>query len=103
MQYFNILLVFQLIFLPYFIATVAIDSDDEFAWINGMGNARNTRRLNPSLATNYNGSSWNYFYNSSSQDAGVFGVGVGINGDLYSYLSTSRYSTGSVSIRIILF
>jgi hypothetical protein len=101
MKHSNFLLVCQLIFLLHFIEITAIDSDDEFAWTNSMGNARNTRRLTPSLATNYNGSSWSYVYNSSSQDTTVFGVGVGINGDLYSYLSTSRYSSGSVSRKIL--
>jgi hypothetical protein len=61
-----------------------------------MGNARNTRRLVSSLPTEYNGSTWNYVFNSSSQDASVFGTGVGINGDLYLYLSASRYSSGRV-------
>jgi len=76
--------------------TTAVDSEDEFLWSNSMGNARNSRRLIPSLSTGYNGKSWNYIYNSSSQDATVFGTGVGINGDLYSYLSDSRYSSGLI-------
>ncbi|CAF0989233.1 unnamed protein product [Rotaria sordida] len=58
-----------------------------------MGNARNTRRLIPSLSTEYNDSTWKFVFNSSSQDTTVFGTGVGINGDLYLFVSDSRYSS----------
>ncbi|CAF4294453.1 unnamed protein product, partial [Adineta steineri] len=58
-----------------------------------MGNARNTRRLIPSLATEFNGSTWTTIFNSSSQDATVFGAGVGINGDLYLFVTDSRYGS----------
>ncbi len=95
MKYCRFLLVCQLIVLVS-IETVLTNSDDEFAWTSAMGNARNTRRLIPSLATNYSNHSWNFVFNSSSQDTTVFGVGVGINGDLYSYLSASRYSSGLI-------
>lgn len=95
MKYFSLFLVFLLIFL-YVAGTASVDNEDEFLWSNAMGNARNTRRLIPSLSTDYSGKSWNYVFNSSSQDTAVFGTGVGINGDLYTYLSDSRYSSGSV-------
>lgn len=96
MQYFSFLLVFFLLNLLYSVETTSEGNSDEYSWSNSMGNARNTRRLIPSLSTDYNGNSWNYIFNSSSQDVTVFGTGVGINGDLYTYLSESRYSTGSV-------
>ncbi len=95
MQYFSLILVFLLIFL-YVGGTASVDNEDELLWSNGMGNARNTRRLVPSLSTDYNGKNWNYVFNSSSQDTTVFGTGVGINGDLYTFLSESQYSSGSV-------
>ena len=95
MQYFTCFLSFLLIFICQVKTTLA-DTDDESVWSNSMGNARNTRRLIPSLSTEYNGNTWKYTFNSSSQDATVFGTGVGINGDLYSYISDSRYSSGLV-------
>ena len=93
MKHYGVRFVLQLISL-YLIEAAAISSYDEYLWINSMGNARNTRRLVPSSVSGYNGNSWNYVYNSSSQDAAVYGVGVGVNGDLYSFLSISRYSSG---------
>jgi hypothetical protein len=98
MHYSGFLVSFLLIFI-YRVETTVVDNDDEFLWSNSMGNARNTRRLIPSLPTEYNKNTWNYVFNSSSQDATVFGAGVGINGDLYSYISDSRYSSGIVLIK----
>jgi hypothetical protein len=93
MQYFSFIFVFLLALIAQVRANIS-DNDDERSWSTSMGNARNTRRLIPSLSTEYNGSTWEFVFNSSSQDATVFGTGVGINGDLYLYVSDSRYSSG---------
>lgn len=95
MKYSNLFLIFLVTFL-YLIEINAVDSQDELLWINSMGNVRNTRRLKPSTPTEYTGKNWNYIFNSSSQHTTIFGAGVGINGDLYTYISDSQYSSGLI-------
>ncbi|CAF1253756.1 unnamed protein product [Adineta steineri] len=92
MQRFSFVLIFVLVLITEAKATVN-DNNDELSWTTTMGNARNTRRLIPSLATEFNGSTWTTIFNSSSQDATVFGAGAGINGDLYLFVTDSRYGS----------
>ena len=95
MQRFSLGFVFVLVLITQIKATVN-DNNDELSWSTAMGNARNTRRLIPSFPTEFNGSTWTSIFNSSSQDTTVFGTGVGINGDLYLFVTDSRYSSGNI-------
>ncbi|UJR08006.1 hypothetical protein I4U23_012284 [Adineta vaga] len=92
MQYSNFILTFLLISINKIEAKVN-DSNDELSWTTTMGNVHNTRRLIPSVSTEYNGTTWTSIFNSSSQDSTVFGTAAGINGDLYLFLTDSRYSS----------
>lgn len=90
---------FAFIFLLVLITKIKArinDNNDELSWSTAMGNARNTRRLIPSVTTQFHGSNWTLIFNSSSQDATVFGAGAGINGDLYLFVTDSRYSSGNI-------
>ncbi|CAF3514901.1 unnamed protein product [Rotaria socialis] len=59
----------------------------EYQWIHSMGNPSNTRRIIPSLPTNYTGKLWYFISNGSSQANAIQGLGAGINGDLYFFMS----------------
>lgn len=74
-------------------------SRDDLDWTSGMGNAHNTRRLIPSTPTGFNGSTWTLTFNASSQDTTVFGAAAGANGDLYLFITDSRYSSGMVGLK----
>ncbi|CAF4648317.1 unnamed protein product, partial [Rotaria sp. Silwood2] len=51
-----------------------------------MGNACNTRRMIPSIPTNYSGKPWQQtLYNTTMQ-----GIGTAITGDLYLFLSEKQ-------------
>ncbi|CAF4157018.1 unnamed protein product, partial [Rotaria magnacalcarata] len=52
-----------------------------------MGNPSNTRRIIPSLPTNYTGKLWYFISNGSSQANAIQGLGAGINGDLYFFMN----------------
>jgi hypothetical protein len=95
MQRFSCVFVFLLVLITEIKATVN-DNNDELSWSTVMGNARNTLRLMPSLTTEFNGSTWTSIFNSSSQDTTIFGTAAGINGDLYFFVTDSRYSSGSI-------
>ncbi|CAF4985018.1 unnamed protein product [Rotaria sp. Silwood1] len=80
-------------FLFCFVAQIlhANVSDDEYLWSTDEGNSQNTFHIIPSIATNYSGKTWQYEYNSSSQDLTNLGIGGGVNGDVYFFLSETRY------------
>ena len=44
---------------------------------------------------NYSKMPWIYEYNLTSQDVTQFGQGAGINGDIYFFLSETRYHRGN--------
>jgi hypothetical protein len=69
------------------------DEPDSF-WSMNKDNSQNTYRIVPSMATNYSKLPWTYEYNLTSQDVTQFGQGVGINGDLYFFLSEIRSHPG---------
>ena len=70
------------------------NNDSESIWSTDKGNAQNTYRIVPSMATNYSKIPWTYEYNVTSQDLTQFGRGVGINGDIYFFLSQTRSQPG---------
>jgi hypothetical protein len=48
--------------------------NEETTWSHFYGNPSNTRRIIPSLSTNYTGQSWIYKYISSAQDIATQGT-----------------------------
>jgi hypothetical protein len=71
------------------------DDESESLWSTDKGNSQNTYRIIPSMATNYSKMPWIYEYNLTSQDVTEFGQGAGINGDIYFFLSETRYHKGN--------
>jgi hypothetical protein len=68
--------------------------NEEIIWSHFYGNPSNTRRIIPSLSTNYTGQSWVYKYMSSAQDIATQGTAVAINGDLDLFVSEDRNNAG---------
>ncbi|CAF1379544.1 unnamed protein product [Adineta ricciae] len=65
------------------------NNDSESIWSTGKGNAQNTYRIVPSMATNYSKIPWTYEYNATSQDLTQFGRGVGINANFMVCLTSN--------------
>ncbi|CAF1411094.1 unnamed protein product [Adineta steineri] len=61
----------------------------EYEWIHSMGNPSNSRRMVPSIPTNFTGKSWRIIFNNSSQAKAIQGTGAGSNGDLYFFISNN--------------
>ena len=63
------------------------ENDFENIWYHVMGNSCNTHRRVPFLSTNYTGKSWQLTFNASMEIVAVPGLAVGINGDIYLFIS----------------
>ncbi len=91
--------------IAFFVTTTVIifiglsteaDNDYESVWMNGMGNPCNTRRIIPSMPTNFSGQSWHVIYNSSTLNMPIKGMGVGVSGDLYIFSSENPSYPGQL-------
>jgi hypothetical protein len=95
MIYYRVVLVICVILHQFtIVSTGTNDNDPELLWSSEEGNSQNTYRIVPSVGTNYSKLPWTYEYNLTSQDVTQFGQGAGINGDLYFFLSETRYHKG---------
>jgi hypothetical protein len=95
MRYYLVTLLIYIISYRYTISVAEFGNDEpDSLWSTGKGNAQNTYRIMPSVATNYSKLPWTYEYNLTSQDVTQFGQGAGINGDMYFFLSQIRSHPG---------
>ncbi|UJR29766.1 hypothetical protein I4U23_017314 [Adineta vaga] len=78
----------RILFLYFILIIIELISgkENEYGWIHSMGNPSNTRRIIPSIPTNFTGKSWTMSFNSSSQDKTIQGTAAGLNGDLYFFV-----------------
>ena len=94
----NVIMVFLIVIIELNEGTL----NDEQSWSHFYGNPSNSRRLIPSLPTNFTRKSWLFSYMSSAQDIAIQGTAVGINGDLYLFVSQNRNNAGYSRNLIIL-
>ena len=69
----------------FFLVAKGINAEN--AWYHSMGNSYNTHRRIPMKVTNFSGAAWQIIFNVSKAVIPKTGMAVGINGDLYLFMS----------------